>query len=399
MSYSSMESEEQERKLFVGGLNKMITDEEGLRSYFIKYGEIIDCTIMRDNDKQSRGFGFVLFENSSSVDEIIGNKKDGKTFMLDDHHMEVKRALPKVPGGTAGSSRTGGLHRKIFVGGLPSAIKDEDLRKYFERYGRVTEVEILRDRETNRLRGFAFVTFDDEDSADKCIQRRTHEICKKLCEVKRAVTRQNIKHDDDDYRGGSRYGRDRVDDRHNQGNQQPSSLPIMEVNQLIQQAFLMGQQSVMNSGVVQPPTAASLLNHHNPAPYAQHSAATNPLLQALISQQGNQAQTLQQNPISQQPAMQQPAVAPPANNTQQLASQIAQLLQGRGAIDQNSLNALIKPDDNRQPQAAKPAANGSYSTSYPTSSTYDMYYNQSNTGNTGYGPVKDDPESKRYRPY
>ena len=56
---------------------------------------------------------------------------------------------------------------------------------------------------TNRLRGFAFVTFDDEDSADKCIQRRTHEICKKICEVKRAQTRSNLnKFEDDDFHGG-----------------------------------------------------------------------------------------------------------------------------------------------------------------------------------------------------
>ena len=146
MSFTSMESEEQERKLFVGGLNKVQTDEEGLRSFFIKYGGIIDCTIMRDGERQSRGFGFVLFEHASSVDEIIKSKKDGKAFTLDDHHIEVKRALPKVPGGNAGSSRSG-VHRKIFVGGLPSTITDDELRKYFERFGRVNETELLRDRE------------------------------------------------------------------------------------------------------------------------------------------------------------------------------------------------------------------------------------------------------------
>jgi len=391
MSYSTLESEEQERKLFVGGLNKAQTDEESLRSFFIKFGGIIDTTIMRDSDKQSRGFGFVLFESASSVDEIITVRKEGKVFTLDDHHIEVKRALPKVPGGTAGSSRTGGLYRKIFVGGLPSSITEDELRKYFERFGRVTETEILRDRETNRLRGFAFVTFDDEDSADKCIQRRQHEICKKLCEVKRAQTRSNIsKHEDEDFRGGSGGGRfrDRGDDR-NQGPQTPASLGINEVNQLIQQAFVMGQQSVMNmNSGVQAPTAASLLNQLNPAAYApQAAAAANPLLQALMNQQSAPAQPAP-NPIAQ------PQQSAPANNTNQLASQIAQLLQAP-----NALNALIKSDDNRQAPPAKPATNGAYSTTYPTSSTYDMYYNQSNSSSNNYGPAKDEADSKRYRPY
>ena len=201
---SSLESDEQERKLFVGGLNKDATDEEHLRSYFKEFGPIIDCTIMRDAHNQSRGFGFVLFENASSIDDIIASKKDGGTFTLDDHHIEVKRALPKVPGGSAGTSRTGGLYRKIFVGGLPSTIVETDLRKYFEKFGRVNEVELLRERGTQRVRGFAFVTFDDEDSADKCIQRRTHEICKKVCEVKRAQTRSNLTKFDDNHYNSSR---------------------------------------------------------------------------------------------------------------------------------------------------------------------------------------------------
>jgi hypothetical protein len=97
-----------------------------------------------------------------------------------------------------------------------------------------------------------------------------------------------------------------------------------------------------------------------------------------------------------QPQMQQAGA--PNQNTNQLANQIAQLLQGRGGIDPNALNALMKPDADGQQVASKPNANGAaYSTSYPTSSTYDMYYNQSNTNNTNFGPSKDG--DKRYRPY
>ena len=219
MAYlSSLESEEQERKLFVGGLNKSHTDEPGLKKFFEKFGPIIDVTIMRDGDKQSRGFGFVLFETSTAVDDIISAKKEGNNFSLDDHHIEVKRALPKVPGGNAGTSRTGGMYRKIFVGGLPSTVTEDDLRKHFERFGRISEVELLRCRETNRLRGFAFVTFEDEDSADKCIQRRTHEICKKICEVKRAQTRSTLtKYEHGDHSDHPRR-RDYHDDRNHNAN-------------------------------------------------------------------------------------------------------------------------------------------------------------------------------------
>ena len=198
-----MSFDEQERKLFIGGLNKQNTDEDALKSYFSSYGTIIDCTIMRDHDRVSRGFGFILFEDSASIDRIMTAKKEGAEFTIDEHHVEIKRALPKVAnGGNVGTSRSGGMNRKVFVGGLPSTITEKELRDYFESYGRVNEVELLREKDSGRLRGFAFVTFDEEDSAEKCMQRRQHEICKKICEVKRAQAR--AKQEDRDRDGGFR---------------------------------------------------------------------------------------------------------------------------------------------------------------------------------------------------
>ena len=182
-TWEERDNDEQERKLFVGGLNKDLTDEEGIKNFFKQWGGIVDVTIMRDADKISRGFGFVLFESYAAVDQIMRAKKKGDAFTLDGHTIEVKRALPKVPGSNAGTSRTGGMYRKIFVGGLASTATDRDVTDYFEQFGKVTEVELLRDRESGRLRGFAFVTFEEEDCADRCIQKRVHTINKKNCKI------------------------------------------------------------------------------------------------------------------------------------------------------------------------------------------------------------------------
>jgi len=370
-----MEGDEQERKLFVGGLNKASTDEDQLKTYFEQYGNIIDCTIMRDTEKQSRGFGFVLFEEAISVDKIMTAKKEGQEFAIDEHHIEIKRALPKVPGGTAGSSRTGGLYRKVFVGGLPSSVTDDDLRSYFERYGRVSEVELLRDRETNRLRGFAFVTFDDEDSADKCIQRRSHEICKKICEVKRAQTRSNLGREDDRRSG---YDRTRARPSGDQQSGAPGTMSITEVNQLIQQAFAMGQQSIQPG--LGAPTAASLLNGTASAAPSANTA----LLQALMNQTSTPA-----------PTAPPPVVAPaaPANNTGAL-NQLAQILQNRG-IDANALGALLTKEPTAPAASPGKTSSNNYSTTYPTVSSYDYSYNKQ----SNYGPAKDDEQKRGYRPY
>jgi RNA recognition motif-containing protein len=45
------------RKIFIGGLTYSTTDE-GLRTYFEQFGEVVDCVVMKYKDSdRSRGFG------------------------------------------------------------------------------------------------------------------------------------------------------------------------------------------------------------------------------------------------------------------------------------------------------------------------------------------------------
>ncbi|MBN1919541.1 MAG: RNA-binding protein, partial [Verrucomicrobia bacterium] len=46
---------------------------------------------------------------------------------------------------------------KIFVGNLSYTTDDEALRQLFEPHGEVTSVSVIKDRDTGRSRGFAFV--------------------------------------------------------------------------------------------------------------------------------------------------------------------------------------------------------------------------------------------------
>ncbi|CAM9197847.1 unnamed protein product [Lampetra fluviatilis] len=56
-------------------------------------------------------------------------------------------------------------HGKLFVGGLHFGTDERSLQDVFGKYGRVAQVLLLKDRETNRSRGFAFVTFENPDDA------------------------------------------------------------------------------------------------------------------------------------------------------------------------------------------------------------------------------------------
>ncbi|KAF9892914.1 hypothetical protein FE257_000506 [Aspergillus nanangensis] len=59
---------------------------------------------------------------------------------------------------------------KLFVGGLAWHTTDETLRAGFEQHGNVEEAIVVKDRDTNRSRGFGFVRFSTQDEAQKAME-------------------------------------------------------------------------------------------------------------------------------------------------------------------------------------------------------------------------------------
>lgn len=49
--------------------------------------------------------------------------------------------------------------RKLFLGGLSPDTVEKDLRKHFIQFGQIVDVQVMRDREAGKSRGFGFVTF------------------------------------------------------------------------------------------------------------------------------------------------------------------------------------------------------------------------------------------------
>ena len=61
------------------------------------------------------------------------------------------------------------MGRKIFVGNLAFSIGEAELRQLFEQKGAVEAVTVMRDAETGRSRGFAFVEMASDEAAQKAI--------------------------------------------------------------------------------------------------------------------------------------------------------------------------------------------------------------------------------------
>ena len=79
--------------MFIGGLNWETTDgtyfcendllnyQDSLRGYFEQFGEITECTVMRENQTgRSRGFGFLTFKDPKCVNAVMVKEHvlDGK---------------------------------------------------------------------------------------------------------------------------------------------------------------------------------------------------------------------------------------------------------------------------------------------------------------------------------
>jgi len=58
------------------------------------------------------------------------------------------------------------MSKKLFVGNIAWTASEDDLRNIFSQHGEVEDLVILKDKFTNRSKGFGFVTFtSDEDAA------------------------------------------------------------------------------------------------------------------------------------------------------------------------------------------------------------------------------------------
>lgn len=62
------------------------------------------------------------------------------------------------------------MSKKLYVGNIDWNTTDEELKGKFSEFGEVEEAVIIRDKISGRSRGFGFVTYKNDDDADKAIE-------------------------------------------------------------------------------------------------------------------------------------------------------------------------------------------------------------------------------------
>lgn len=61
------------------------------------------------------------------------------------------------------------METRIYVGNLSYTTNEEDLRTLFAQAGTVKSVSLIRDRDTGRSKGFAFVEMETQAEAQKAV--------------------------------------------------------------------------------------------------------------------------------------------------------------------------------------------------------------------------------------
>ena len=111
---------------------------------------------------------------SSTAAPGPGDRRDPR--WIDPPFLLESFAIPVVAG--PAERRTGrdaqgrrAISKKVFVGNLSFDVSRDELIEAFAAAGPVVDAKVPTDRETGRPRGFAFVEFENEDGARRCIEQ------------------------------------------------------------------------------------------------------------------------------------------------------------------------------------------------------------------------------------
>ena len=78
----------------------------------------------------------------------------------------------------------------IYVGNLNYRVRENDLKSMMEQFGEVESVKVVKDRETGRSKGFAFVEMQDDDAKKAIEELNEKEFEGRQMVVKEALPRK-----------------------------------------------------------------------------------------------------------------------------------------------------------------------------------------------------------------
>ncbi len=97
-----------------------------------------------------------------------------------------------IPAAANGSSASASeVRQTLYVGNLPYRANEAVVRELFEKYGSVSSVRLVKDKQTGRRRGFGFVTMDEKGAAKAMSALNDQEFQERVLKVREAKEKTN----------------------------------------------------------------------------------------------------------------------------------------------------------------------------------------------------------------
>ncbi len=98
---------------------------------------------------------------------------------------------------------------KLYVGNLPYSVEEEQLRGIFSQYGEISQLSLIMDRDTGRPKGFGFITFATQQSAEKALEQNGKDLGGRPLKVNVATDKPRTGGGGGGFRGGNGGGGNR----------------------------------------------------------------------------------------------------------------------------------------------------------------------------------------------
>lgn len=154
-----MSEESNPRTLYVGNLDASVS-EDLLCALFSQIGPVKGCKIIREPGNDP--YAFLEFTNHQGASTALAAMN--KRLFLD---KEMKVNWATSPGNQPKQDTSNHYH--IFVGDLSPEIETQTLREAFAPFGEISNCRIVRDPQTLKSKGYAFVSFVKKAEAENAI--------------------------------------------------------------------------------------------------------------------------------------------------------------------------------------------------------------------------------------
>jgi len=148
--------------VFIRNLDPQIGPKE-LHDTFSQFGNIVSCKVASYSSGQSKGYGYVHFENSSSAEQaikIVNGKRIGAETV------QVTNFIPRPER----LQRIEQTWTNVYVKDLDLSVHEEQLHAIFSEFGEVTSCVVMR-KENRDSKGFGFINFKHHRDAVIAVQQ------------------------------------------------------------------------------------------------------------------------------------------------------------------------------------------------------------------------------------